>query len=135
MALLRKITCNLRHPMSLGHPVRLYMRGVPTPYCIWSVIQSQSPILISLVSFQRNVAKETKRTRQSIEIRERRNDTPNAIGCISFYLSAARCITYGVCERLYVCTCVCVCVRERVGLCVCERECMYLYRSLYSPFN
>ena len=30
-----------------------------TVYCIWSVIQSQSPIVISSVSFQRNVAKET----------------------------------------------------------------------------
>ena len=28
-------------------------------YCIWRVIQSSSPISISLVSFQRNVAKET----------------------------------------------------------------------------
>ena len=31
-------------------------------YCIWRVIQSQSPISISLVSFQRNVVKETQRT-------------------------------------------------------------------------
>jgi len=30
-----------------------------TAYCIWSVIQSQSPISISLVFFQRNVVKET----------------------------------------------------------------------------
>ena len=30
-----------------------------TAYCIWCVIQSQSPISISLVSFQRNVVKET----------------------------------------------------------------------------
>ena len=30
-----------------------------TAYCMWSVIKSQSPISISLVSFQRNVAKET----------------------------------------------------------------------------
>jgi len=30
-----------------------------TAYCIWSVIWSQSPISISLVSFQRNVVKET----------------------------------------------------------------------------
>jgi len=30
-----------------------------TAYCIWSVIESQSPISISLVSFQRTVAKET----------------------------------------------------------------------------
>ena len=29
-----------------------------TAYCMWSVIQSQSPISISLVSFQRNVPKE-----------------------------------------------------------------------------
>jgi len=35
---------------------------------VWSVIQSQSPISISLVSFQRNVAKEIQRTRTSIEI-------------------------------------------------------------------
>ena len=26
-----------------------------TAYCVWSVIESQSPISISLVSFQRNV--------------------------------------------------------------------------------
>ena len=30
-----------------------------TAYCIWSVIESQFPISISLVSFQGNVAKET----------------------------------------------------------------------------
>ena len=39
-----------------------------TPSCIWSVIEFQSPISISLVSFQRNVVKETWRTGSSIEI-------------------------------------------------------------------
>ena len=32
---------------------------VDTAYCIWSVLSSQSLMSISLVSFQRNVAKET----------------------------------------------------------------------------
>ena len=41
---------------------------IGTAYCIWIVIESQSPISISLVSFQRNVGKETRRTRSSIEI-------------------------------------------------------------------
>jgi len=41
-----------------------------TACCIWSVISSQSPISISLVSFQRNVAKKTSRTRLSIVIRD-----------------------------------------------------------------
>jgi len=44
-------------------------------------LQSQSQISISLVSFQRNVAKETQRTRLSIEIRDWRNDTRIIIGC------------------------------------------------------
>jgi len=52
-----------------------------TAYCIWSVIHSQSPISISSVSFQQNVANETSRTRWWIEIRDQRKDTPNAIGC------------------------------------------------------
>ena len=51
--------------------------------CIWSVIQPQSSISISCVSFQRNLAKETYRTRSTIEIWEWRNDTPIAIGCMS----------------------------------------------------
>jgi len=38
--------------------------------CIWSVIHSQSPISISLVSFPRNVAKESQRIRSPIEIRD-----------------------------------------------------------------
>jgi len=54
---------------------------VCTAYCIWSVILSQSPISISHVSFQRNVVKETRRPRSSIEIWDRKNDTPNVIGC------------------------------------------------------
>ena len=41
------------------------LRG--TAYCMGSVTSTQSPISISLVSFQRNVAKETLRTRSSIE--------------------------------------------------------------------
>ena len=52
-----------------------------TADCIWSVISCQTPISISLVSFRRNVVKETSRTRSSIEIWEWRNKTPNAIGC------------------------------------------------------
>ena len=59
----------------------LYSRRTSTAYCIWSLIDSQSPISISLVSYQRNVVKEAWRTRFSIEIWEWRNDTPNAIGC------------------------------------------------------
>jgi len=51
--------------------------------CIWSVNQPQSSISISCVSFQRNLAKETYRTRSTIEIWEWRNDTPIAIGCMS----------------------------------------------------
>ena len=39
-----------------------------TAYCIWSVVESQSQISISLVSFQRNVVKETWRTLSSIKI-------------------------------------------------------------------
>jgi len=54
-----------------------------TAYCIWSVTSTQSPISISLVSVQRNVVKETERTRSSIESWDSRNDTPNAIGCTS----------------------------------------------------
>jgi len=54
-----------------------------TAYCIWSDSQSESPISISLVSFQRNVVKETWRTRLLIEICEWRNDTPDALGCTS----------------------------------------------------
>jgi len=50
-------------------------------YCISSYISSQSPISISSVSFQRNVVKETRRTRASIEIWEWRNGTPNEIDC------------------------------------------------------
>ena len=57
---------------------------IGTANCIWSVIQSQSPISILLVSFRRNVAKETWKTRSSIEIWERRNNTPNAIGWTYF---------------------------------------------------
>jgi len=61
------------------------MSALPTANCvrIISVIQSQSPISISLVSFPQNAAKQTQRSRLSIEMIERRNDTPNAIGCIS----------------------------------------------------
>jgi len=53
-----------------------------TAYCIWSVFHSKFPAAISLASIQRNVAKKTRRTRSSIEIRDWRNDSPNAIGCI-----------------------------------------------------
>jgi len=52
-----------------------------TAYCICSVNQSYSPVSIPLVSLQRNVVKETWRTRSSIVIWEWRNDTLNAIGC------------------------------------------------------
>ena len=45
-------------------------------------LQYQSPTSLSLVSFQRNVTKVTRRTRSSIEIESRNNETPNAIGCI-----------------------------------------------------
>jgi len=93
-------------------------------YCVWSVIQSQSPISISLVSFQRHVACETKRTRTTIENWEWRNDTPNAIGYTcgrwrNFWVSS---------ESVYSATyfsiaCIfsdffCVCVRV-----VCVQEC------------
>ena len=67
-----------------------------TAYCIWSVIQSQSPISISLVSFQRNVAKEAYRTKTSIVNRAWRNDTPNTIGCI--YLAHLSAVTVAASE-------------------------------------
>ena len=54
-----------------------------TAYCICNGIEFQCPISISLVSFQRNVVKETYRTRSSNQIWEWTNDTPNAIGCTS----------------------------------------------------
>jgi len=47
------------HASFLTHAYCVYC----TVYCIWSVIQSQSPISISSVSFQQNVANETSRTR------------------------------------------------------------------------
>ena len=47
---------------------------------IWRVIQSQSAISISWVSFQWNVGTESWRTRWRIETRDWRNDTPTSIG-------------------------------------------------------
>ena len=69
---------------------------VNTAYCIWSVIQSQSPISILLVSFPRNVAKETQTNRSSNDIWERSNDTPNATGCTCFVYTYVN--TYIVCK-------------------------------------
>ena len=62
--------------------VRLYYMCVwcSTADCISRVIQSHSPISIPWVSFQRNVAKETSRTRSSNELRDSRIHTPNAQG-------------------------------------------------------
>ena len=59
--------------------------GTCAAYCIWRVIWPQSPVSISLISFQQNVAKETQRSRSLIQISIRRNDTPNATGCTSFF--------------------------------------------------
>ena len=42
--------------INLNSSIYLYINAA---CCIWSVIESQSPTLISLVSFQRNMAKET----------------------------------------------------------------------------
>jgi len=55
---------------------------VCTAYGTWIVFQSQSQFSISSASFQRNVAKETYRTEASIQIWERRIDTPHAIGVL-----------------------------------------------------
>jgi len=59
--------------------------GALTTYCLWSVIQCQSPFSISILNllglFSTEREKETQRTRTSIEIWDWRNDTRNAIGC------------------------------------------------------
>jgi len=48
--------CERERERERGARVR---RDVGVAYCTWSVIKSQSPISILLVSFQWNVAKET----------------------------------------------------------------------------
>jgi len=50
-ARLRKMTCEDKASYGSSPPC--------TGYCIWRVIESQSPHSIALVSFQRNVVKET----------------------------------------------------------------------------
>jgi len=103
-------------------------RGWCTAYCICSVIWSRSPISISLVSFQRNVAKETHRTRFLIEIRNWVNGTPNAIGCILEHnCSVSQCVA--VCWRVLQCDAVCCSVlsTDSHGWCIYE---MYTFRWL-----
>ena len=64
VALLWKMICNLGDLMSLRHPAQPIAFGVSFNLNL----QSQFPSSISSVSFQLNVAKETQRTRLSIEI-------------------------------------------------------------------
>jgi len=65
-------------------------------------LQFQSPISISLVSFQRNVAKEAQRTRTSIEIWDWRNDTRNAIGCSMIGLLNCSYDTSRICTHMII---------------------------------
>jgi len=104
-----------------------------TPYCIWSVIQSRSPISISLVSFQRNAAKETWRTRSSIEIWDSRNDTPNATGCMCH--SAKQSWLY-ICVQIYVCVWIDACMSNglypcTVYVCICVLVCICVTWCVY----
>jgi len=115
---------------SVGFP-SYYVDSSTTAYCIWSVIYSQSRISISLVSFQRNLVKETWRTRSLIEIWESSHDTSNAIGCTSkekkFHVSWATSLkenhtSYGTPKRVanYTCSfqdvCIAFCDDEQSSL-------------------
>ena len=52
-----QMTFHLQHVEFSGRRVEFLLKC--TAYGIWSVVSSQSPISIALVSFQVNVAKET----------------------------------------------------------------------------
>jgi len=49
----------LRRSYESSPPCKDHTYVEDTAYCIWSVIESQSPISIFLVSFQRNEVQET----------------------------------------------------------------------------
>jgi len=92
MALLRKTTCNIRHPMGLRHPVLriLEARGCEASsiaslasssiaYCIWSVISSFSNLNWWSSSLGLFYHVPLKRDQGDSDWKLRLNDTPNTL--------------------------------------------------------